>query len=122
MTFMNVQKMRTATLRRFMARPSFDDELALHRVECLGSNGFTDNYEFLLAKQEEFASEPLLPPRLITGADLIQQGWHAGKALGRLLTTLQTLQLEGTLKTKEEALAWVAQHAPVPDVFEAVDE
>jgi tRNA nucleotidyltransferase/poly(A) polymerase len=67
MAFMNVQKMRTATLRRFMARPSFDDELALHRVDCLGSNGFTDNYDFLLAKKQEFANEPLLPPRLITG-------------------------------------------------------
>lgn len=122
MVFKDVKKMRTAKLRRFMARPSFDDELALHRVDCLGSNGWLDNYEFLLAKREELASEPMLPPRIITGADLIAQGWHAGKALGRLLTTLQTLQLEGTLKTKEDALAWVSQHAPVPDVFEAVEE
>jgi poly(A) polymerase len=122
MAFMNVQRMRTATLRRFMARPSFDDELALHRVDCLGSNGFTDNYDFLLAKKQEFAREPLLPPRLINGSDLIVLGWHAGKALGRLLTTLQTLQLEGTLKTKEEALAWIAEHAPVPDVFESAEE
>ncbi len=122
MVFKDVQKMRTAKLRRFMARPSFDDELALHRVDCLGSNGWLDNYEFLLAKKDEFANEPMLPPRIITGADLIAQGWHAGKALGRLLHTLQTLQLEGTLKTKDEALAWVAQHAPVADVFEAAEE
>jgi len=122
MNFMEVQKMRTAKLRRFMARTSFADELALHRVDCLGSNGFTDNYDFLLAKQQEFASEPLLPPRLVTGADLIAYGWHAGKALGRLLHTLQTLQLEGALTTKEEALAWVVEHAPVPDVFEAETE
>ncbi|MFO1486615.1 MAG: CCA tRNA nucleotidyltransferase [Verrucomicrobiaceae bacterium] len=118
MAFMNVQKMRTATLRRFMARPSFDDELALHRVDCLGSNGFTDNYDFLLAKKQQFANEPLLPPRLITGADLIAIGWHAGKAMGRLLTAIQTLQLEGALKTKEEALAWIAKNAATPDVFE----
>lgn len=122
MVFKDVKKMRTAKLRRFMARPSFDDELALHRVDCMGSNGWLDNYDFLLAKREELAAEPMLPPRLITGADLIAQGWHAGKAMGRLLTTLQTLQLEGTLKTKEEALTWVAQNAPVPDVFETVEE
>jgi poly(A) polymerase len=122
MVFKDVKKMRTAKLRRFMARPSFDDELALHRVDCLGSNGWLDNYEFLLAKRAELASEPMLPPRIITGADLIAQGWHAGKALGKLLTTLQTLQLEGTLKTKEDALAWVAEHAPEPDVFDAVEE
>ncbi|MDI1310750.1 HD domain-containing protein, partial [Prosthecobacter sp.] len=122
MVFKDVKKMRTAKLRRFMARPSIDDELALHRVDCLGSNGMLDNYDFMLAKREELASEPMLPPRIITGADLIAQGWHAGKALGKLLHTLQTLQLEGTLKSKEDALAWVAQHAPVTDVFDAVEE
>jgi tRNA nucleotidyltransferase/poly(A) polymerase len=122
MIFKDVKKMRTAKLRRFMARPSFADELALHRVDCLGSNGFTDNYDFLLAKREELANEPMLPPRIITGADLIALGWHAGKAMGRLLTTIQTLQLEGTLQTKQDALAWIAQHAPEPDVFETAEE
>lgn len=122
MVFKDVKKMRTAKLRRFMARPSFEDELALHRVDCLGSNGWLDNYEFMKAKRQEFANEPALPQRLITGADLIALGWTAGKAMGRLLVTLQTLQLEGTLKTKEEALAWIAEHAPVPDVFETVEE
>lgn len=122
MAFMNVQKMRTATLRRFMARPSFDDELALHRVDCLGSNGFTDNYDFLLAKKQELANEPMLPPRLVNGGDLIKLGWHAGPAMGRLLTAIQTLQLEATVKTREEALAWIAKNAAVPDVFEMTDE
>lgn len=122
MAFMNVQKMRTATLRRFMARPSFDDELALHRVDCLGSNGFTDNYDFLLAKKEEFANQPMLPPRLITGGDLIKLGWHAGPAMGHLLTAIQTLQLEGIITTKEEALVWITKNAPVPDVFDPAGE
>lgn len=122
MTFMNVQKMRAATLRRFMARPSFDDEMALHRVDCLGSNGFMDNYDFLLTKKQEFGNEPRLPPRLITGADLIALGWHAGKAMGQLLTAIQTLQLEGAVTTKEDALAWIAEHASAPDVFEGLEE
>ena len=122
MVFKDVKKMRIARLRRFMARPSFEDELALHRVDCLGSNGWLDNYEFMKVKREEFANEPELPKRLIAGGDLIALGWTAGKAMGRLLVTLQTLQLEGTLKTKDEALAWIAQHAPVPDAFETVEE
>lgn len=122
MIFKDVKKMRTARLRRFMARPSFEDELALHRVDCLGSNGWLDNYEFLKEKREAFANEPALPARLINGGDLIALGWSSGKPMGRLLTTLQTLQLEGTLKTKEEALAWINEHAPTPDVFDAVEE
>lgn len=37
---------------------------------------------------------------------------------GRLLKAIQTLQLDGQLTTKEEALAWIQKHAPVADVFE----
>ena len=33
--------------KRCMARPTFADELELHRVDCLGSHGLLDNYEFL---------------------------------------------------------------------------
>ena len=118
MTFMEVKNMRTATLKRMLSRPTIDDELALHRVDCLGSNGKLDNYDFMLAKRDEFANAPLVPPRLINGGDLIQLGWHAGPAMGRLINTLQTLQLDGQLTTKEEALAWIRDHAPVADVFE----
>ena len=47
MQFMNVQQMRTAKLKRFMAEPTFKEEMELHRVDCGSSNGFTDNYDFL---------------------------------------------------------------------------
>jgi len=107
MAFMNVPVMRTAKLKRFMARTTFEEELELHRVDCLSSNGLLDNYEFLREKEKEFASEPLIPPPLITGHDLIQRGWRPGPKLGEALTAVQNLQLEGQLTTKEEALEWV---------------
>lgn len=107
MVFKDVTKMRVAKLKRFMARPGFDDELALHRVDCLGSHAYLDNYDFVQQKREEFASQPLIPSPLINGHDLIQRGWTAGPNLGRVLTAVQTQQLEGRLTTKEEALAWV---------------
>ena len=109
MTFKDVQKMRRSTLRRLMARPTFADELELHRVDCLGSNGLLDNHAFLLAKQTEFASEPLLPEWLLTGADLIAAGWQPGPELGRALTAVQNAQLEGLVHSREEALAWLAR-------------
>src|SRR5216110_4070878 len=52
MVFKDVPKMRVAKLRRFMARPTFDDELELHRVDCEGSHRMLDNYEFLLRKRD----------------------------------------------------------------------
>jgi tRNA nucleotidyltransferase domain 2 putative len=107
MVFKDVPKMRTAKLKRFMARPSFEDELALHRVDCLGSNGLLDNYEYVLAKKEEFANSPLIPERLISGRDLMPLGYTSGPEMGRILTEVQTLQLEGKLTTREEALEWV---------------
>jgi len=54
MQFMNVQQMRTAKVKRFLARPTIELELELHRVDCASSNGFTDNYDFLLAHRERF--------------------------------------------------------------------
>jgi tRNA nucleotidyltransferase/poly(A) polymerase len=109
MSFMHVQKMRPARLRRFMSRSTFPEELELHRVDCRSSHGMLDNLEFLEARQAEFASEPIIPPRLVDGHDLIHLGISPGPELGRLLEEIQTLQLEGTLTSKEEALAWVIE-------------
>jgi len=107
MQFMNVQRMRTAKLKRFMAEPHFDLELELHRVDCASSNGFTDNYEFLQAKRAEYAAEPLIPPPLVTGRDLIALGLAPGPRFKELLEAVQTEQLEGRLHEREQALALV---------------
>ena len=107
MVFKDVPKMRVAKLKRFMARPTFDDELELHRVDCQGSHRMLDNYEFLLRKREEFANEPIIPPPLVRGDDLIALGLKPGPKFGEILEAVETRQLEGTLSTSEEALEWV---------------
>jgi poly(A) polymerase len=104
MQFMNVQKMRVAKLKRFMAEPTFPQEMELHRVDCGSSNGFTDNYEFLQAKEAEFAAEPLIPPPLVTGRDLIQLGLQPGPRFKEILELIQTEQLEGRIVDREAAL------------------
>ncbi len=107
MGFKDVKNMRVATLKRFMARPWFDQELELHRVDCQSSHGLLDNLEYLKCKREEFASEPLIPPPLVTGRDLIDRGMKPGPAFKEILTTAQTMQLEGKFATREQALAWM---------------
>jgi len=107
MVFKDVPKMRMAKLKRFMARPTFDDELELHRVDCQGSHRMLDNYEFLLRKREEFANEPIIPPPLVRGDDLIALGLKPSPKFGEILEAVETRQLEGTLRTREEALEWV---------------
>lgn len=107
MVFKDVQQMRVAKLKRFLARPHIDDELELHRVDCTSSHGLLDNYEFLNAKRDEFASEPLIPPPLITGRDLIALGMKPGPHFSEILEAVESRQLEKALATREEALAFV---------------
>ncbi|KAB2642650.1 MAG: CCA tRNA nucleotidyltransferase [Verrucomicrobia bacterium] len=109
MQFMAVQQMRTAKVKRFMAAPNFPLEMELHRVDCASSNGFSDNYEFLQAKAVEFAAEPLIPPPLVSGRDLIQAGLAPGPDFKDLLETIQTEQLEGRLSDRATALAYLQQ-------------
>ena len=107
MVFKDVPKMRVAKLKRFMARPTFEEELELHRVDCASSHRIMDNYEFLLRKREEFANEPIIPPPLVGGNDLIALGLKPGPKFGEILEAVETRQLEGTLKDRDEALDWV---------------
>lgn len=112
MVFKDVKNMRVARLKRFMARPTFEDELELHRVDCLGSHGLLDNLVFLKEKREEFANEPLIPEPLLTGHDLIGLGWKPGPRFKEVLDAVQTRQLEGQLADRAEALAWVKSEFP----------
>lgn len=107
MVFKDVPQMRVAKLKRFMARPTFEEELELHRVDCASSHGMLDNYEFLLQKREEFANEPIIPPPLVRGEDLLALGLKPGPKFGEILEAIETRQLEGELRNREEALDWL---------------
>jgi len=113
MVFKDVPNMRIAKLKRFMARPNFADELELHRVDCVSSHGMLDNYEFLQRKQTEFASEPIIPPPLVRGDDLIALGMKPGPRFREILDAVETQQLEGELSDRDEALAWIKKKYPL---------
>lgn len=112
MAFKDVQQMRVAKLKRFLARPTIDDELELHRVDCTSSHGMLDNLDFLRQRREDFSSEPLIPEPLVTGHDLIAQGRKPGPKFKEILDSVQTHQLEGTLTNTADALAWVEANFP----------
>ena len=52
----------------------------------------------------------MLPPPLIGGGDLIAMGRKPGPAFKRWLEAVREEQLEGRLKSREEALAWIEAH------------
>ena len=107
MVFKDVPNMRVSKLKRFMARPTFVEELELHRVDCASSHGMLDNYDFLLAKREDSAQEPIIPPPFVRGSDLIALGLQPGPRFGEILEAAETRQLEGAFRDREEAIAWV---------------
>jgi putative nucleotidyltransferase with HDIG domain len=113
MKFMNVHQMKESTLKRFLRLPSFDEHLALHRLDCLASQGNLENYEFVRQKLAEFGEEHLRPPRLLTGADLIAAGYSPGPRFSEMLNLAEDAQLEGLVHTTEEALAIVRERFPL---------
>lgn len=107
MQFKDAMEMRKSTLRRMLMRPTFPLELALHRLDCLGSHGTLEVYDFLLEKGKELEQQPEIIPPLLTGNDLMQLGLKPGPGLGEILHELREKQLQDELKTPEEALDWV---------------
>jgi poly(A) polymerase len=106
MNFMNVKNMRLSTLKRFLSRTTFEDEMELHRVDCLSSHGGLDNYDFLRQKQLEIPVNEVKPNPLLTGKDLIALGFIPGPVFKTVLGEAYDLQLEGKITTMEEAIEW----------------
>jgi poly(A) polymerase len=106
MQFKDALQMRKATLRRLLLRPTFPLELELHRLDCLGSHGQLDVYDYLAAQARELEKQPQIRPPLLTGHDLIALGMKPGPALGVLLAEIREKQLQDELTTKAEARKW----------------
>jgi poly(A) polymerase len=107
MQFKDVKQMRKATLRRLLLRETFPLELELHRLDCLGSQGDLEHYNFLIQQAEELKHQPGIRPPLLTGDDLIKLGMKPGKDMGALLAEIRELQLADELKTPRAAKIWV---------------
>ena len=106
MQFKDALEMRKATLRRLLLRPTFPLELALHRLDCLGSHRRLEVYDFLVQQGKELEKQPEIRPPLLKGGDLIALGLKPGPALGALLAEIREKQLQDELKTKAQAKAW----------------
>lgn len=113
MKFMDVTKIRESKLRRFLGRPHFDQEQELHRLDCLASHGGLDNYNFIQETLDRYRDEPVMPVPYLTGKDLISIGHQPGKSFSEILTKAMDLQLENSIHSKEEAVAWVKSEYPI---------
>ena len=107
MRFKDVERMRAATLKRFVRMPRFDEHMALHRLDCTSSHRHLKAYDFVRKMLAETPHEDIHPPKLLTGDDLLAMGYRQGPVFGQILATVEDAQLEGKVETKEEAAQFV---------------
>jgi poly(A) polymerase len=110
MRFADVLQMRESTLKRFLRLPRFDEHLALHRLDCNAAHGDLTLYHFAKQHYEAAPAEQIQPKLLLTGRDLIAQGYRPGPQFKAMLEAAEDAQLEGRATTLEEAMAVVHQH------------
>jgi poly(A) polymerase len=113
MRFGDIQRMKESTLKRFFRLPKFEEHLALHRLDCQSSHRDLSLYEFAKEKFHALPAEQIRPTPLITGNDLIAAGYQPGPMFKDLLMTVEDAQLEGKIRTKEEAMALVKEKVQV---------
>lgn len=97
MRFAQVDKMKQSKLRQFLGQPDIALHLRLHEADCGASHGKLDLLEFCREKLAAFGAEPVLPPPLLSGRDLLALGYVPGPALGQMLRWVREEQLEGRL-------------------------
>ncbi len=113
MRFMDAQRMKESTLKRFFRLERFEEHLALHRMDCLAGSGFLENWEFVRERFFSMPEETVRPRPLITGRELIAAGYKPGAGFREMLRAAEDAQLEGTVATEEEALKLVRERFPL---------
>ena len=101
--------MRRNTLRRLISEKSFPSTLEVLRVDCASCHGKMDDYLYLLDFLHSLNGEPAVPLPLVTGKDLIRLGIKPGREMGKMLSEIADLQLEGRLTSREEAIDYLSR-------------
>jgi poly(A) polymerase len=114
MRFMDAQRMKTSTLKRFFRLEKFEEHLALHRMDCLAGSGQLENWEFVRERSQTMPEEAIRPKPLITGRELIAAGYKPGASFQEILQAVEDAQLEGIIATAEEAMKLVRERFPAP--------
>lgn len=112
--FKDFPQMKKSTQIRFLRMDGFSEHLELHRLDCLASHGKLNNYNLAKEMLSQIPDPQISPPRLLSGEDLIDDGYKPGPLFKQILQAVEDAQLEGEITTLEDALRLVHQRFPVP--------
>lgn len=107
LAFLQADQMRESTLRRLFAEPLIEELFQLIRADTIGSKAEPVTVERMRALRARWAVGGIRPPPLLTGHDLIAMGFPPGPGFKEMLTEVEDAQLEGRVRTKAEAEAYV---------------
>ena len=113
--FKDFPRMKRSTQIRFLRMQGFPEHLELHRLDCLASHGKLDNYNLARKMLEELPEQQIRPSRLLDGDDLIRDGYKPGPLFKHILQAIEDAQLEGEIRTRQDALHLVHERFPAPD-------
>jgi poly(A) polymerase len=99
--------MSLARLRRLAAEPYFGDLYQLQRAIQRAKDSPASALRKIRRRVRELGDIELTPKPLLDGFELIRLGARPGPALGQLSEEMYVEQLEGRLKTPEQARQWV---------------
>src|SRR5215469_1604911 len=107
---MMAPRMRRATLKRMLAEEGFEELLELSLLDTLASSSALGFYHFCRRAMAAMGAAEIRPPRLINGDDLIAMGFVPGPSFKNILHEVEDHHLDGTLKTRDEALHYVREY------------
>jgi putative nucleotidyltransferase with HDIG domain len=113
MRFAQVMQMKESTFKKFVRLPRFDEHLELHRLDCRASHRNLASYEFTREKMLTMPPEAIRPKPLLSGDDLIAEGYQPGPRFKQILAAVEDAQLEGQLGSAGEALEFVKTAFPL---------
>jgi poly(A) polymerase len=110
--FKDLPQMRASTVKRFLRQEGFEEHLELHRLDCLGSHGNLDNWNYARTLLNRLGPEEIRPQRLLTGDDLVRLGYTPGPLFKEILRSVEDAQLENQVRTAEDAQRLVLTKFP----------
>jgi poly(A) polymerase len=97
-------RMRPSKLKPILVHPGIGELLALHRADSVATGRSVEHVDFCERVLRVTPPGELNPPPLLTGDDLLALGWEQGPLFKTVLDAVREAQLEGTTKTKEDAI------------------
>jgi poly(A) polymerase len=110
MVYKDVTKMRQSTLKRLLGSEYYPELEALFLTDKMASDRDLTSYNYIQQARQRFSLEELRPEPLLRGRDLLGLGLKPGPIFSKILRAVEDAQLEGKIRTPEEALNFVRKN------------